>query len=153
MPCCDFCRPTLWGRSACLQGEKRQSGVNGKSLFGVVTNHETLGELTPLDLLELMGAKCQLSGPIIGKNQMEGNIVLSRNRKQNKIIHSFFFFSTIYSLGQKERYFHYSHESVRKVFLILSNVLKVGYLAILFLKLVIFHPHSKNCPTLRGMQN
>ena len=105
MPCCDFCRPTLWGRSACLQGEKWQSGVNGKSLFGVVTNHETLGELTPLDLLELMGAKCQLSGPIIGKNQMEGNIVLSRNRKQNKIIHSFFFFFYNILSGAKRKIF------------------------------------------------
>lgn len=69
----------------------RGNQVNGKSPFGVVTNHEMLRELTPLDPPGLLGAKCQLSGPIIGKNQMsqmEDNVVFNRN-KQKKVFFLF----------------------------------------------------------------
>lgn len=67
---------------------------------------------------------------------MEETLVLKRNKNQNKVMRSLYF--KIYSLGkEKKRYFHYSHKSTRKkVFLILSNILKAGYLATLLMKLV-----------------
>lgn len=132
--CCDVCRFTLWDRSACLRRE-RQSEVNGKSPFGVVTNHAILEELTPLDPPGLMGAKCQLSGPIVGKNQMsqiEENVIFNRNKEKKMLS----FYSKEIDWGKKERYSHYSHKSARrKVLLIWSNILKAGYLAMLLLKL------------------
>lgn len=81
---------------------ERQSEVNGKSPFGVVTNHEMLGELSPLDPLGLMGAKCQLSGPIIGKtqvSQMEEDVVLNRNKQTKKYI----LFIRKYTLRDKKK--------------------------------------------------
>lgn len=76
-----------------------------------------LGELTPLDPPGLIGAKCQLSGPIIGKNQMsqmEENVVFNRNKQK-----MLSFYSKEIEWGKKERYSHYSHKSARrKVFLI-----------------------------------
>lgn len=76
-----------------------------------------LGELTPLDPPGLIGAKCQLSGPIIGKNQMsqmEENAVFNRNKQK-----MLSFYSKEIEWGKKERYSHYSHKSARrKVFLI-----------------------------------
>lgn len=71
----------------------RQLEVNGKLPFGVVTNHEMLGELTLLDPLGLIWAKCQLSRANNWKNQMsrmEETLVLKRNNIQKKII--FFLF-------------------------------------------------------------
>lgn len=85
-----------------LPSGERQSEVNGKSPFGVVTNHEMLRELTPLDPPGLLGAKCQLSGPIIGKNQMsqmEDNVVFNRNKQT-------FLFILKNKWGEKERYSH-----------------------------------------------
>lgn len=44
-------------------------GVNGKLPFGVVTNHEKLGELTLLDQLGLSEQSANCREPIIGKNR------------------------------------------------------------------------------------
>lgn len=70
-----------------------------------------LRELTPLDPPGLLGAKCQLSGTIIGKNQMsqmEDNVVFNRNKQ------TFSFYSKKIEWGEKERYSPYSHKSARE---------------------------------------
>lgn len=46
----------------CMPSGGMAIGVNGKLPFGVVTNHEMLGEPTLLDPLGLLRAKCLLSG-------------------------------------------------------------------------------------------